>query len=251
MWRGRLSCSPKRKSARRGDDKKTLCVAVAVAAIAVVLVMLFRCQEEHVATCCLAYGQNVGGTIHYAFENGSDSTAYDRLLTMRNVWLSPDFRSRVYQRVCVQCVNVPTNDIINTVSSVEVEIRQQKASVLVRAKSPAYDLACVCARAFSSEIVALAAVQGQESKKKGFNQLNRNCEKQERYVVSLRRKLFQFKTERAHLEGSKIKEMENMLALQERTLAAMKADADKLQTENSWYGFFVERDDDGEVTKIQ
>ena len=245
MWRGRLSCSPKRKSARRGDDKKTLCVAfvVAASAVAVVLVMLFRCQEEHVATCCLAYGQNVGGTIHYAFENGSDSTAYDRLLTMRNVWLSPDFRSRVYQRVCVQCVNVPTNDIINTVSSVEV--------VLVRAKSPAYDLASVCARASSSEIVALAAVQGQESKKKGFNQLNRNCEKQERYVVSLRRKLFQFKAERAHLEASKIKEMENMLALQERTLAAMKADADKLQAENSWYGFFVEMDDDGEVTKIQ
>lgn len=233
--------------------KKTLCVAfvVAATAVAVVLEKLSMCQEEHVATCCLAYGQNVGGAIQYAFENGSDSTAYDRLVAMRKGWLSPGFRSRVYKRVCMQCVNVPTNDIINAVSSVEVEIRQQKASVLVRAKSPACDLAWICARAFSSEIIALTAVQGQECKKRGFNQLNRNCEKQERYVASLRKRLFQFKTEKAHLEASKIKEMENTLALQERMLVAMKTDADKLQAENSWYGFFVEMDDDGEVTKIQ
>ena len=70
-------------------------------------------------------------------------------------------------------------------------------------------------------------------------------------MASLRKRLFQFKTEKAHLEASKIKEMENTLALQERMLVAMKTDADKLQAENSWYGFFVEMDDDGEVTKIQ
>ena len=95
--------------------RKALCGMIAIGALvaAIALAIFSRCQEGHIATCCLAYGHNVGGSIHYAFENGRDSTVYDRLVTMRKRWLSPDFLARVYTRACAECAEAPTNDTGN------------------------------------------------------------------------------------------------------------------------------------------
>ena len=223
-------------------------IAIAVAVAVIALAMRFM-HQEYEATCGLAYGHNVSGKIHYAFENGGDSTAYDRLVTMRKVWLSPGFRSRVYKRVRAECTSAPTNGMIKAISSAEVEIRARKVSVLVRVKASSQEIASACANAFSGEIVDSTAAQGQECKVKGVGQLKRNCEKRERYVASLREKLCQLKAE--NVEERELKEAEDRLVSQERILAAMKADVAKLQAEDSWCGFFVEMKADGEVTNIQ
>ena len=230
--------------------RKALCgmIAIAVAAVAITLAMLFM-HKEYEATCGLAYGHNVGGTIHYAFENGGNSAAYDRLATMREVWLSPSFRSRVYNRVRADCANPSTNDMIKAISLAEVEIRARKVSVLVRVKASSQEIACACAKAFSREIVDATAVKGRECKQKGVGQLKLNCEKRERYVANLRKKLCQLKAEK--VEERELTEAEDWLISQERILVAMKMDVAKLQAEDSWCGFFEEMNDDSEVTNAK
>lgn len=233
--------------------RKALCGMIAIGALvaAIALAIFSRRQEGHIATCCLACGHNVGGSIHYAFENGRDSTVYDRLVTMRKRWLSPDFLARVYTRACAECAEAPTNDMEKAVSLVEVEIRQQKASVLVRVKASSQEIASACVKALSREIVDLAADDGYECKRIGISQLKRNLEKQERYVSSLRKKLCQLKADKTGTEASEVKNAEDRLISQERILAAMKADVDKSQSEDSWCGFFVEMNGDGEGTNAQ
>ena len=223
---------------------------VIAAAVVIALAMLFM-HKEYEATLGLAYGHNVGGRIHYAFENDDNSTVYDRLVTMREVWLSPCFRSRVYNRVRADRANAPTNDMIKAISSAKVEIRARKVSVLVRVTASSQEIASACAKAFSREIVDSTAAKGRECKQKGVGQLKRNCEKRERYVASLRGKLCQLKAE--NVEERELKEAEGRLDSQERILAEMKADVDKLQAEDSWCGFFVEMEmkGDGEVTNTQ
>lgn len=230
--------------------RKALCgiIAFTAAAAAIVLAMHFV-HQEYEATCGLAYGYNVGGEIHYAFGNNGNSTARDQLVAMREIWLSPGFRLRVYKRVRAECANAQTNDMMKAISSAEVEIRERKVSVLVRVKASSYGLASACVKAFSQEIIDATAAQGEEGKKKGIAQLQRNCEKQERYVTSLRKRLCQMRGE--NVEESELKDAEDRLVSQERLLAAMKADASKLRAVDSWCGFFVEMNDDGEVTNTQ
>jgi len=223
-------------------------LAVAVLAIVIALAVAFA-RQEYEATCALSYGHRVGGNVYYAFENDCNSTAYDQLVAMRESWLSPDFQSRIYKRVHAECANAPSNDMIKAISSAEVEIRAKRASVLVRVKASSQEIARACAKAFSREIVGATADQAHECKKRGVDQLKHNCEKQERYVISLREKLYQLKT--GNTEESKLKEAEGRLVSQEEILAAMKADVVKLKADDSWCGFFVEMNDDGEVTNTQ
>jgi hypothetical protein len=223
-------------------------IAFTAAAVAIVVVMYFV-HQEYEATCGLAYGHDADGEIHYAFENDGNSTAIDQLFAMRKIWLSPGFRSRVYKRVRAECANAPTNDIIKAISSAELEIRARKVSVLVRVTASSQSLANACAKAFSKEIADTTAAQGQECKKKGVAQLKRNCEKQERYITSLREKLCQMRGK--NVKESELKEAEDRLVSQERILAAMIADVSKFQAEDSWCGFFVEMNDDGEVANTQ
>ena len=96
-----------------------------------------------------------------------------------------------------------------------------------------------CAKAFSGEIIDSTALQGQKCKERGVDQVKRNCEKQERYVASLRRKLRQLKSEETSLEANELKYAEDRLVSQERILALMKEDVAKLQAVDSWCGFFV------------
>ena len=230
--------------------RKALYYTIAVtASVAAIALALFFAQQEYEATCGLAYGHRVGGNIYYALENDGNSTAYDQLVNMRKVWLSPDFRSRVCKRVRAECANASTNDMINAIASADVEIRLQKVSVLVKVKAPSKKVAITCAKAFSEEIIDSTAVQGQKCKERGVNQVKRNCEKQERYVSSLRKKVCQLKAEKASPEV--LKEVEDRLVSQGEILAAMKADVVKLQAEDSWCGFFVEMNGDGEGTNAQ
>ena len=223
---------------------KALYFTLAVTVLAVTIALsLFFARQEYEATCGLAYGHRIGGNIYYAFENDGNSTAYDQLVNMRKVWLSPCFRSQVYKRVRAECANAPTNDMINAIASAEVEIRSQKVSVLVKVKAQSKEIAIVCAKAFSGEIIYSTAVQGQRCKERGVNQVKRNCEKQERYVASLRRRLYQLKMEKTSLETAELKDAEDRLVSQERILASMKADVAKLQADDSWCGFFVEMSD--------
>ena len=224
--------------------RKALYYTIAVtASVAAIALALFFAQQEYEATCGLAYGHRVGGNIYYALENDGNSTAYDQLVNMRKVWLSPDLRSRVCKRVRAECANASTNDMINAIASADVEIRLQKVSVLVKVTAPSKKVAITCAKAFSEEIIDSTAVQGQKCKERGVNQVKRNCEKQERYVASLRRKLYQLKTEKTCLEAAELKDAEARLLSQERILESMKMDVTKLQSDDSWCGFFVEMGD--------
>lgn len=230
--------------------RKALCgMIVFTASTAVIAWAMHFVRQEHEATCGLAYGHAANGGIHYAFEKDDNSAARDRLVAMRKIWMSPGFRSRVYKRVRAECANAPTNDVIKAVASADVEIRARKLSVLVRVKASSQGLASACAKAFSREIIDATADQGQECKRKGVAQLKRNCEKQERYVISLRKKLCHLRGE--NVEECELKEAENRLVSQERILVAMKADASKFEAEDFWCGFFVEMKDDGEVTNTQ
>ena len=228
---------------------KLLICVFAAAAVAVVVLSIHFMHQEYEATCGLAYGHAADGEIYYAFEKDGDSTARDRLVAMRKVWISPSFRLRVYNRVRAECANAPTNDVIRAIASADVEIRARKVSVLVRVKASSQGLASACVKAFSREIADATADQGQKCKRKGVAQLKCNCEKQERYVTSLREKLCQLRGENA--ERREIEEAEYRLVSQERILAAMKADASKFQMEDSWCGFFVEMKDDGEEPNTQ
>ena len=74
---------------------KFLICVFAAAAVAVVVLSIHFMHQEYEATCGLAYGHAADGEIYYAFEKDGDSTARDRLVAMRKVWISPSFRLRV------------------------------------------------------------------------------------------------------------------------------------------------------------
>lgn len=226
-------------------SRKKLFVACTISVLLVSAVLLvFFLPRSYESTCGLAYRDSAEGSNRYAFDDGDKNPAVvKRLLEMRNSWLTRDFKLRVCRRILSQCQDAQDDELMRVVSAASMEIRPQKISVLVRVKAPSPELSSICAQAIAEEIIALTAEQGRLAKEKGIAQLRRNHDKHEQYAASLRKDLKRLKAKVGGADGMMVKSIEDRIAMEEKTIAALDVDLAAIQKVDCWCGIFVMQKD--------
>ena len=85
--------------------------------------------------------------------------------------------------------------------------------------------------------------QERAAKEKGIAQLRRSHDKHEQYAASLRKELKRLKAKVGDADGMMVKSVEDKIAMEEKTIAALDVDLAAIQKVDCWWGIFVMQKD--------
>ena len=191
----------------------------------------WREYESVSKLCCF---ENREGHKRYGFEdNEKDIHLYETVVRMSEKWQSNQFRAEVGRALkpngwdekakrCIDCA--------------KIEVRSDKACVVVVTRSDDGEIAHVCAAGLANAIISTQIEEERRRSAQGVEQLKRNCDKQERYVALLAKKRNDAKTVAGNGE---ISALEKELARQQKTLIGMREALTRMKRENG-FGLFFE-----------
>jgi len=159
----------------------------AVAAEAVCRAWKWMPWREYQAECEFYHISRVKGVEYCSFdEEGRRLPAYEYLCSKNVLWSSDAFRENL--NVGAES-RANLQDVRECLRDADVEVRNQKSCVVVRAKSGSQTITVGCANAFAQAIASDFALGEERRIQQAVKQLRQNCEKHVRHVRWLQKRL--------------------------------------------------------------